>query len=195
MAPPRLGERVPRALAEAEVVDAAGARVVLGGFWQGNACVVIFLRHFGCVGCSEQVTELAPRLDELGRLGVRVVLVGNGAPAQRDGFVERHALAGAAADVVTDEALAAYRAAGLLRSLFATLGPRSLWESARAMGRGHPHRAVQGDPTQQGGALVVDRRGVVVFYKRNRSIGDHAPASDLVEAALRVAIERQPLLV
>jgi peroxiredoxin len=151
--------------------------------------VLILVRQFGCVGCAVQVTELVPRLDELARAGVRVVLIGNGTPDQLAGFVERNRLAGRAVDLVTDPTLAVYRALGLLRSRWATLGPRALYEMVRAMGAGHPHLHVEGDAMQQGGAVVVDPRGIVSFAKRNRSIGDHAPASDLVEAALRLAIE------
>jgi hypothetical protein len=62
---------------------------------------------------------------------------------------------------------------------------------ARAMVAGYPHRHVEGDRTQQGGAILVDARGVVRFTHRNRAIGDHAPASDLVEAALRLAIDQR----
>jgi peroxiredoxin len=151
--------------------------------------LLVLLRHFGCVGCAEQVTELAPRLDELARAGVRVVLVGNGTPAQLATFLERHALAHALVDVVTDPSLGVYRALGLVRSRWATVGPRALYETARAMGAGHPHQSAEGDPTQQGGSILVDAGGMVRFSWRNRSIGDHASSSDLVEAALKLAIE------
>jgi peroxiredoxin len=188
---PKLGEVLPRAFADAVVTDARGAEVALSSFWEGGPCLLVLLRHFGCVGCAEQVTELAPRLDELARAGVRVVLVGNGTKEQLVAFMARQALVGAAVDVVTDPSLRAYEALGLVRSAWATVGPRALYQLARAMGAGFPHRLVEGDPTQQGGAILVDERGVVRFIHRNRSLGDHASASDLVEAALRLAIEQR----
>jgi peroxiredoxin len=188
---PKLGEVIPRPVGATVVTDARGAEAKLSSFWEGGPCLLVLLRHFGCVGCAEQVTELAPRLDELARAGVRVVLVGNGTREQLTAFVERHALGGAAVEVVTDPSLRAYEAMGLVRSAWATVGPRALYELARAMGEGHPHRPVEGDPTQQGGVILVDARGVVRFIHRNRSLGDHAAASDLVEAALRLAIEQR----
>jgi peroxiredoxin len=191
----QIGAPVPRDLAAATLVAADGKDVVLGTFWATGPAVLVFLRHFGCVGCSEIVTELAPRLDELARARVRTVLVGNGSPAQRNAFVDRHALAGAKVEVLVDPTLAAYRAAGLARSAFATYGPRAIWETLRAMGNGHPHRPPEGDPTQQGGALVVGDDQRLLFYKRSRSIGDHAPASDLVDAALRLVVMKQAVLV
>ena len=85
--------------------------------------------------------------------------------------------------------LDAYQRLGLLHSAWATFGPRAIVDAARAMARGHPHRSVQGDATQQGGVLLVDTRGIVRFFHASRSLGDHPPASDLVEAALRLAVE------
>ena len=104
-------------------------------------------------------------------------------------FIDRQALAGFRVEVTTDPRLGVYEAMGLRRSMWATIGPRALVDLARAMAAGHPHRPVEGDATQQGGVLLVDAQGVVRLLHANRSIGDHAPTSDLVEAALRLAIE------
>jgi peroxiredoxin len=190
MADVRVGQSVPREVADATVVDAGGARVTLASFWEHGPCVMVLLRHFACVGCAQQMTDLAPRLDELARAGVRTVLVGNGSRDQLATFVDRHALGTALVQAVTDPNLEAYRALDLVRSAWATIGPRSLVEVARAMAAGFEHRAPEGDLKQQGGVLLVDQRGVVRLLKRNRSIGDFASASDLVDAALRLAIER-----
>src|SRR5262252_3831861 len=104
-----VGETAPRALADATVLDRASREIQLGSFWAQMPCVVVFLRHFGCIGCAEQVTELAPRLDELREAGVRTILVGNGAPQMIDAFIERHALADKACAIVTDPSLGAFR--------------------------------------------------------------------------------------
>jgi peroxiredoxin len=195
MTGPRVGETVPVGLAEARVIDQRGVSVPLGTFWVSAPCVVVWLRHYGCVGCSEQMTELSPRLDELANADARTVLIGNGTPEQRDDFVARQALADAAVDVVTDPELGTYSAAGLVRSAWATVGPRALWDTARALAAGHPHLSPQGDSTQQGGSMVVDGRGAVVFFKRNRAVGDHASTCSLVDAVLRIAIARHKLVV
>ncbi len=187
----RVGERVPDDVAVARVLDAAGAELEVGGFWKRGPCLLVLLRHFGCVGCAQQVRELAARLFELSRVGLCTVLVGSGSVEQCAAFVARHGLDGAPAVVVTDPSLGLYRALGLVRSAWATLGPRSLVETARAMAAGHPHGAAAGDRTQQGGVLLVDRAGVVRLLHRSRSIGDHAPTSDLVHAALRLAVEER----
>jgi peroxiredoxin len=191
--PPKLGDLIPHAVADAVVTDARGAEERLSSFWAKGPCLLVLMRHFGCVGCAIQVTELAPRLDELTRAGVRVVLIGNGTTEQLAAFVDRHALGSEALEIVTDPSLRAYRALGLVRSAWATMGPRALYELARAMGAGYQHRHVEGDRTQQGGAVLVDACGIVRFLHRNRTICDHAAAPDLVEAARRLAIEQRTI--
>jgi peroxiredoxin len=186
-----VGVRVPDDVAGAHVLDATGAELEVRSFWQRGPCLLVLLRHFGCVGCAEQMRELAPRLFELSRIGFRTVLVGSGSVERCASFVARNGLEGAPASVVTDPSLRLYRALGLVRSAWATFGPRSLLETARAIAAGHPHGAAEGDRTQQGGVLLVDRSGVVRLLHRSRSIGDHPPASDLVDAALRLAVEER----
>jgi peroxiredoxin len=179
-----VGSPVFEDLAKLEVSDASGRTVRLGSFWRDEPCLLVFVRHFGCVGCGEQVSELSPRLPELERAGVRVVLIGNGDKRYIEGFSERYGLADKRVEVVTDPSLASFRAAGLQRSWWATHGARAMLDTARGMAKGIPHRAVEGDSTQQGGVLLVDGRGVLRFYHRNESIGDHPTANELVEAAL-----------
>jgi peroxiredoxin len=186
-----VGKRVPYDVSNARVLDASGAEVRVGSFWDRAACLLVLLRHFGCVGCAVQVRELAPRLFEMSRAGARVVLVGNGSVEQRAAFVARSAFEGAPALLVTDPSLRLYGALGLVRSAWATLRPRSLFEEARALAKGHPYRTPEGDLMQQGGALLVDRAGVVRLFHRSRSVGGHPPASDLVDAVVRLALEER----
>jgi peroxiredoxin len=186
-----LGERVPDDVSGASVIDASGAGVEMGSFWAHGPCLIVLLRHFGCVGCAKQVRELAPRLFELSCAGVCTVLVGSGSVEQRAAFAARNALEGAPASLVTDPSLGLYRALGLVRSAWATAGPRALLETAGAIAAGYLLRAAEGDRTQQGGVLLVSRAGVVRLLFRSRSIGDYPPASGLVEASLHLALEER----
>ena len=180
---------MPTEAADARLLDASGASVRVASLWGRGPCLLVLLRHFGCIGCAEQMLDLAPRLQELARIGVRTVLVGNGSLEHRAGFVERNALEGAPVEVLVDPSLELYRALHLVRSAWATVGPRAIRDAARAFAGGLPHGHVEGDRTQQGGVLFVDAQGVVRLYRRSRSIGDHPPASDLVEVALKSALE------
>ena len=185
---PTAGDAVPAALAEAVVRDAGGNDCALGTLWSGRPAVLVFLRHFGCVACTEHVTLLAPRLHEFTRLGVDVVYVGNGEPNFIAGFVERNFIDTAKVRVVTDASLAAHAAAGMHRSLMATFGPRGVFGLARAfVALGFRQSGIEGDNYQQGGVLVLDARGHIVYAYADRAAGDHAPMEDVIEAGIRAA--------
>ena len=194
-----IGAPVPSALAEAVVLGADGSGSPLAERWRDRAALIVFLRHFGCIGCTHQVTELSQRLAELERLGVGTTLVGNGAPHYIAGFVERHLLSDKPVELVTDPTLAAFAAAGLVRSIWGVIGPRGIRDILRAAAAGHRQQGLAGDGSQQGGALLVDRGGTLRLYHRNRSLGDFAPHTALVDAALQLGFRRaqaagQPLV-
>jgi peroxiredoxin len=183
-----VGAPMPAALAEAWVVDAKGGWH-LGELVAGRPAVLVFLRHFGCLACSEHVTLLAPRLHELTRLGVAIVYVGNGAPNFIAGFVERNAIDLEKVCVVSDPSLHAFAEAGLRRSFASAFGPLGVLGLARAFVHGFRQSTIEGDSYQQGGVLVIDRDGCVVYAHADRATGDHAPFPDVIEAAMRVAVQ------
>ena len=182
-----VGDAVPSALADTEVLGPDGTASRLGERWTTTPAAVVFLRHFACIACSEHVALLAPRLHELARLGLRVVYVGNGEPRFIDAFVQRNGIEPGVVEVVTDPSLHAFEATGLHRLVLSTFGPRALLNLGRATLRGFHQRRVEGDTFQQGGVLVVDRQGKIAYLHRDERTGDHAPVGDVVDAALRVA--------
>jgi hypothetical protein len=188
-------DRLPPALLDARLVRADGSEVAVSALLDGRPLLLLFIRHFGCVSCADQVEAILPRLAELAELGVRAVLVGNGPPEHVAGFLERHGLDEQRAEVLTDPSLASFRAAGLQRSWWATFGPRAVADFLRAVGRGSLPRGTDGDLTQQGGAFLTDGTRAVVWSHRNPSMGAHADPSDIVEAALRVRLARADLVV
>ncbi len=129
------------------------------------------------------------RLPELQRLGVAVVFVGNGPPADLAAFVRRLALADRGVTVVTDPSLAAFQAAELRRPRFP--GLRVIAEALRELAAGYAPGRVIGDGRQLGGALLIDEGGRIVAHYRSRSPGDLVDASDIVHAALALLVERR----
>ena len=152
---------------------------------EGTA-VAIFLRHFGCIGCTQQINDLVPRLPELDALGVRVVLVGNGEPPFLDEFMRRHNLLATSVQVVTDPSLATYKAAGFDRSAWGTFGLGSIVRRFKAAGKGATGYGGSGDLLQQGGATVFAPDGSVALHYASHAVGDNVDLNDVVEAALRL---------
>jgi peroxiredoxin len=179
-----VGEHVPSALDAAEVLDVRGQPHRLARTWSERDVVLVCVRHFACIGCAEHLDLLRPRLADLERLGIDVIIVGSGSASQLEAFVEREHLARPGVHCFTDPSLAVYRAAGFVRSRWATFGPRALGQAARAWLRGHRNGRAEGDLLQQGGTLYVRRGGKVAFYHRADSLGDHAPIADVVDVAL-----------
>jgi peroxiredoxin len=191
----RAGEPLPAALRDATVVAPDGERVRFEEIAGGRPALVLFLREFGCIACAEQVHEIAPRLAEIAAQGVRVVLVGNGPYERAGAFLEHHGLADKSVELFTDPSLAVYRAAGLRRSAWATHGPFAFRDFMRALGHGHRPGRIEGDLRQQGGAILIDEAGVVVWAHENESLGDHPDPADLVDAVLALRLARSPLPV
>jgi peroxiredoxin len=179
--------RVPAALADAEVLDHEGKPSKLGSRWHDRPALLVFLRHFGCIACAEHIGIIVPRVPELVRLGIAVVFVGNGAPQFIDAFIERNGLVGQPIETVTDPKCKTFDALELEHKKTAMLSPRGVANVMRARLAGYRQTAIEGEPFQQGGVLLVDRDGTIRYLHRDRTIGDHAPMPDVMDAALALA--------
>ncbi len=186
MAKPIVGQPPPSSLAECQVLKADLSKVYLGDCWAQGPTLLLFLRHFGCMGCSQHVNELTPRLLELHNLGLKTIFIGNGEPRYMAGFMDRHTLHDKKVEILTDPSLRAFAAMGLERSWWATLGPLALFGFVRAFFAGHRQTWVEGDSRQQGGTLLVDDKGQVVYYYRNKNLYDRAATDEVVDIATRV---------
>ena len=181
----------PPALLDARVLDAAGATHRLGDHVGRGPVLLALLRQYGCVGCNLFVTDLAPRLYELHRLGLRSVFVGLGTPDHLAGFIERMNLADKRLTFFTDPAASAHRAMALPSAAWSALGPRAMWQRVLAAGRGVLPRRVQGDPFQNGGVALFDDGAQAWFHAGDSPMG-LPPAVEIVDRALALAARRVP---
>lgn len=181
----QMGQPLPDAVRRAEVLDRQGESLVFEQLVSDRAAVVVFLRHFGCLACAEQVSLLSPRLHEFSAMGLECVLVGNGAANFIDGFAQRTGLRDKSATVVTDPSLAIYNAAGMVHSKMGAFGPMAWPGFVRARVQGFRNWFGEGDPAQQGGAFVLDEAGVVTFHAVSRFLGDQVDPDAVHAAALR----------
>jgi peroxiredoxin len=183
------GQIVPLDLAESVVLYPHGARKRVRDFWTDKRCLFVFLRHLSCPGCSEQIALLSPHLPELREANVRVVLVATSTPERIPTFAKRMHLENAQIDVVTDPSLQTHKSAALIRSLWSTYGPQSVRSAIRLYREGHfsDRHSEDGDVIQQGGALLVDTQGNVLFHHANAHMTDHMPMNTVCEVAYGAA--------
>ncbi len=111
-----------------------------------------------------------------------MVVIGNGSAAFARAFREDLALPD---DLVllVDPELRSYRAAGMRRGRSELFSPRLATNALRALRGGFRQGAVQGDPFQLGGVLVLRPDGALTYRHVSREAGDPADL-DAVLAAL-----------
>ena len=128
--------------------------------------------------CREQVAQLRDINPQIEEKGARLAVIGNGSPTQAKAFKEDRQLD---FPLLTDPGLGAFKAAGFKRGVGATFTPRFAKNMLRAMSAGHRQSWVEGDPWQQGGAMVIRPGDELLFLQISQAAGDHADPRDLLE--------------
>ena len=111
--------------------------------------------------------------------GAELIVVGSGKPWHAKAFRDELALE---FPLYVDPELIAYRAAGLKRSFWRTLGPQNLAGAIKAWSHGQRQHANRGDPWQQGGVFVIGKDGETRLSHINRGSADHADPAKVVAA-------------
>jgi peroxiredoxin len=173
--------QAPDSLYHAIVQTTGHSLVRLGELWLPKTTVLVFIRHFGCMSCHEQVAELRPYFGRIRDAGAQVAIIGNGGRRAALNFIDMHQLD---VPVFLDPGLKAYRAAGLKRGLLATVGPGAIRNVRRALANGHRQTGLHGDLLQQGGVLIINPSSEVLYQYISQETGDH-PAPESILAALQ----------
>jgi hypothetical protein len=168
-----------RALGAATVLDTEGTAVRLSREWADHPAVIVWLRHFGCVFCREQVAEIRANRAAIEALGGGIAFVGNGTPRAAAWFQKRFA---ADSTVLTDPDLVSYEAIGARSGLLSTLGPGAWSAGIRAFRSGARQSTTKGHPYQQGGLVLMAPGNKVLHRHVSRAAGDHPPVSDILSA-------------
>ena len=129
--------------------------------------------------CREQVALFIEHQAELESHGLKVIIIGNGAPFFLKAFRDH---VGRSVPIYTDPDLTTYEAMSLARNAVASLDPRTLLKGVKAYRSGHRQGAVKGDTFQLGGVFLVDTKGAVQYAYRSRFAGDHPEISDILAA-------------
>jgi hypothetical protein len=133
--------------------------------------------------CREHVVQLHREIDAIHAAGAELVVIGSGKPHFIAGFRETTGYQG---KLYVDPELKSYQAAGLHHGMWRNFTPGALARGVRALARGHMQGRTQGDPAQQGGAMVIAPGGKLLFAHASKVAGDNA-SPEVLLAALRGA--------
>ena len=76
-----------------------------------------------------------------------------------------------------------YRYFEFTHGLDKVLGVKSMFNAVRALSKGHIQHKTQGNPAQNGGVGVVNRKGECVYAYASAVAGDKPPLADVLKAA------------
>lgn len=166
------------------VFDPDGREIRLGQLWAERTAVLVFVRHFGCLFCREQIAALGPLRARVRSLGAEIIVIGHGTVEQARAFRDgRDGRDGAGPfPLFTDPTRQAYCAMDMRRGRRSVLTVGVLRRSLRAWRQGFRQSGVAGDPFQQGGVVIVAPTGLERYRFISREAGDHPPASSILAA-------------
>ena len=127
--------------------------------------------------------QLHRELSTIRERGAELVMIGNGNRHFAAAFATQF---GITSPLYVDPKRDSYRALGMKRGLFATLGSLASFGSVRrAMRAGFRQGLTRGDAWQLGGVLVVARGGEILYRHLSEAAGDKAPVADVLAALAR----------
>jgi len=160
------------------VFDPDGRETRLGQLWAERTAVLVFLRHFGCLFCRQQVDELRQLRAPLQSLGAEVILIGQGTVEQAREFRdEAHPFR-----VFTDPTRQAYCAMQMRQGRRSVLTMGVLRHGLNAWRLGFRQSRVAGDPFQQGGVVIIAPTGLERYRFISREAGDHPRPVEILAA-------------
>ncbi len=189
--PLKLNAPIPEELSKLSIQGENNEKHIFQSFWKDKPALIVFVRHFGCIGCTAQMDAISPRIEELNQLGVNLVVIGNGAPNFIEGFKDKFRLHNKGISIFTDPSLKSYELAEMKRSFWTVFSFRTLGDYVRSFSKGIGQSKVQGDNWQQGGVLLVDKTGTLQFHFQNKSVAGIADSNDVVEAVQKLVISQK----
>lgn len=170
---PDVGDPAP----DAALTDTNGDRVTLSSFWTRSRVVLVFLRHFGCPFCRQQVAWLRGDYARFTELNTEVVCIGMGPYKAGKAFSVYFDLPFPV--LVSEEDASVYGRYGLTRGTFAQMmgfGVVLRGLAALKFGVG----AVHGDPNQMPGTFIVDTSGAILYARRAQDQADNFEPDELL---------------
>ena len=161
-------------------VDKAGRRIHLSDLWSAadRGIVLVFLRHFGCLFCKNQVGELRQHYQQIRDTGYDVVTIGQGSEARAARFAEDNNLP---FPVFGDKERATYREYGLTSNRFGSfLEPDAYRVGIKSLLHGYFPGMPEGSLSQNPGVFLIDRQGRILTARIGHHAGDFATIPEIL---------------
>lgn len=143
----------------------SGESLNLESLYSERPLALVFMRHFGCVFCREQLASLREYKDD------NIVLVGMG--DQKETVAFKHRL-GVPQKMISDPTKALFQQFGLRRASFGQfVNRRVITRGISAMRAGHREGIPNADPFQLAGVFIINTEGEVVFEQRSTDASDN----------------------
>lgn len=155
-----------------------GESVDLESLHQDRPLALVFLRHFGCLFCREQLSQLRPYADE------NIVFVSMSKVQEAAEFRDKMEIQ---STFVSDPLKTLYEQFGLKRGSFAQMFSTTTFKRGfQATVSGHLSGVPVGDPWMLAGTFVIGTDGEILFSHFSRDASDNLPGETIVNA-LRAA--------
>ncbi|XP_064497210.1 peroxiredoxin-like 2C [Pseudopipra pipra] len=176
--------------ARCPVLDRDGRSVPFQALYGDRKAIVVFVRNFLCYTCKEYVEDLAkvPKAF-LQEANVRLIVIGQSSYHHIKPFCS---LTGYTHEMYVDPQREIYKTLGMKRGEGNNISVRSphvksntLLGSIRSIWRAMtgPAFDFQGDPAQQGGALIIGPGNEVHFLHLDKNRLDHVPINTILQLA------------
>jgi peroxiredoxin len=145
----------------------------LSDFYKDKPLVLVFLRHFGCIFCREQIAELREFKSE------NIVLVCMGRVQEAVDFRRKMEIP---QPLVSDPNKLLYEAFGLRRGSFGQiLNPTLARKSIRLMQSGHKFGVLKHDPWMMAGVFRIEQDGDVSYTHYTADIADNLSGAEIAQ--------------
>lgn len=118
-------------------------------------------------------------MNEIEAAGAQLIAIGNGHAHWAQNFIEEQEVE---FSVYVDPGLRSYEHFGMKRGLGEVATLKSIRHAARALGGGHRQSPVRGDGLQNGGVVVTDANGNIVYKHVEQETGDLADLDEVIAA-------------
>ncbi len=164
-------------LSSVNVLTPAGESVRIGSLWESRPILLAMMRHFGCIFCKEQVTQLSTHRGRIQAAGGELIILGNGTPQHAAWFVEDYNVG---VPVFTDPELASHGILGAKRGNI--VDPRVMMRGASAMLHGFRQSKTMGPAALNGGIFVITPANEMPYRYISRFAGDHPDPEGALQA-------------